>query len=192
MAEAGARVEALRALIRHHNHRYYVLDDPEIADAEYDALYDQLVSLEAEYPDLISDDSPTQRVGGAPLTQFSKVTHELPMLSLDKCTTRQELDDWLNRSLSRLETEETLEFTCEPKIDGVAVALRYEAGRLVLAATRGDGEAGEDITANVRTIGAVPLLLDADAVPRLLEVRGEIYMAQGDFQAFNVLSLIHI
>ena len=188
MAEAGARVEALRALIRHHNHRYYVLDDPEIADAEYDALYDQLVSLEAEYPDLISDDSPTQRVGGAPLTQFSKVTHELPMLSLDKCTTRQELDDWLNRSLSRLETEETLEFTCEPKIDGVAVALRYEAGRLVLAATRGDGEAGEDITANVRTIGAVPLLLDADAVPRLLEVRGEIYMAQGDFQAFNVLA----
>jgi len=185
---AAQRVERLRALIRHHNHRYYVLDDPEIADAEYDALYDELVSLEAEYPDLISDDSPTQRIGGAPLAQFSTVAHELPMLSLDKCTTRQELDDWLTRCMSRLGTEEALSFTCEPKIDGVAVALRYEAGRLVLAATRGDGQTGEDITANVRTIGAVPLRLDADDVPQLLEVRGEIYMPQADFQAFNALA----
>ena len=186
--EAAERVEELRAQIRHHNHRYYVLDDPEVADAEYDALYDQLVSLEAEYPDLISDDSPTQRIGGAPLAQFSTVAHELPMLSLDKCTTRQELDDWLTRCMSRLGTEEAPSFTCEPKIDGVAVALRYQAGRLVLAATRGDGQTGEDITANVRTIGAVPLRLDADDVPQLLEVRGEIYMPQADFQAFNALA----
>lgn len=179
------RVAELRAQIRHHNHRYYVLDDPELADAEYDALYDELVALEAEHPDLVTDDSPTQRIGGEPLSEFAAVRHAVPMLSLDKCSTPEELVAWVARCQSRLGDDAELELTCEPKIDGVAVTLRYENGRLVQGATRGDGETGEDITANVRTLRAVPLSLEADDVPAVLEVRGEIYMPQADFQAFN-------
>jgi DNA ligase (NAD+) len=179
------RVEALRARIRHHNYRYYVLDDPELADAEYDALYDELVALEAEHPDLVTVDSPTQRVGGEPLTQFASVAHPVPMLSLDKCTTTQELEDWLARNRARIEHSGPLDLTCEPKIDGVAVTLLYERGRLTLGATRGDGQTGEDITANVRTLRAVPLVVEADDVPEVLEVRGEIYLPQADFQAYN-------
>lgn len=179
------RAEALRARIRHHNYRYYVLDDPEIADAEYDALYDELVALEAEYPDLVTVDSPTQRIGGEPLTQFASVEHQVPMLSLDKCTTTRELEDWLARCRSRLDHQGPLELTCEPKIDGVAVSLRYEGGRLVLGATRGDGQTGEDITANVRTLRAVPLLVEHADLPAVIEVRGEIYLPQADFQAYN-------
>ncbi|MEQ8486331.1 MAG: NAD-dependent DNA ligase LigA [Pseudomonadales bacterium] len=179
------RVVELRALIRHHNHRYYVLDAPEIADAEYDALYDELVALEAEHPDLVTDDSPTQRIGGEPLSEFAAVRHAVPMLSLDKCSTPEDLAAWVARCQGRLDDDAELELTCEPKIDGVAVSLRYEGGRLVLGATRGDGETGEDITANVRTLRAVPLSLEADDVPAVLEVRGEIYLPQADFQAFN-------
>ncbi len=184
-ARARKRAEELRALIRHHNYRYYVLDDPEIADAEYDALYDELVALEADYPDLVTDDSPTQRIGGEPLAEFATVRHRLPMLSLDKCTSREELEEWLARCHARLGGDEPLELTCEPKIDGVAVTLIYERGSLTLGATRGDGQTGEDITANVRTLRSVPLKLDAADVPRLLEVRGEIYMPLANFQAFN-------
>jgi DNA ligase (NAD+) len=181
------RIDELRNLVRYHNHRYHVLDSPEIADAEYDALYDELTALEGANPDLIVDDSPTQRVGGAPLGEFRSVTHEVPMLSLNKCTTHQELADWIERCRGRLEPDEALHFACEPKIDGVAVALVYEAGRLALAATRGDGQSGEDITANVRTIGSVPLRLNATefAVPARVEVRGEIYLPIADFNAFN-------
>jgi DNA ligase (NAD+) len=179
------RVDELRGLIRHHNYRYYVLDSPEIADAEYDALYDELVALEADYPELVTDDSPTQRIGGEPLTEFETVRHRVPMLSLDKCTTEQELEDWLTRCRTRLGSDESLALTCEPKIDGVAVSLRYQRGRLVLGATRGDGQTGEDITSNIRTLRSVPLTVTADDVPELLEVRGEVYMPQADFQAFN-------
>lgn len=179
------RIEALRAEIRQHIHRYHVLDDPIIADAEYDALFDELVALEAEHPELVSDDSPTQRIGAEPLTAFATVTHEVPMLSLEKCTSMEQLEDWLTRCRTRLEVDGPLDLTCEPKIDGVAVTLRYEDGRLVRGATRGDGQTGEDITANVRTIRAVPLTVAGDDAPRVLEVRGEIYMAQKDFQAFN-------
>jgi DNA ligase (NAD+) len=182
---ARERAEALRAQIRHHNYLYHVLDAPEIADVEYDALYDELVALEAEYPDLVTVDSPTQRIGGEPLTAFATVEHRVPMLSLDKCTTTQELEDWLTRCRSRVDHDGPLELTCEPKIDGVAVTLIYERGRLTLGATRGDGQTGEDITANVRTLRSVPLVVDKPDLPDVIEVRGEIYLPQADFQAFN-------
>jgi DNA ligase (NAD+) len=180
----NARLAELRELIHYHNHRYHVLDDPEIADAEYDALFDELLALEAAHPELVTADSPSQRVGSAPLSEFSSVRHERAMLSLDKCTTFEELADWLQRCRNRL-GDETIRLACEPKIDGVAVALNYEDGVLKLAATRGDGQTGEDITANVRTIGAVPLKVDADDLPRRMEVRGEIYMPLAAFEAFN-------
>lgn len=184
-APARDRARELRERIRHHNYRYYVLDDPEIADAEYDALYDELVALEADYPDLVTDDSPTQRIGGEPLTEFATVRHQVPMLSLDKCTDVAELEAWLERCHARLGSDAPLELTCEPKIDGVAVSLLYEDGRLTLGATRGDGQVGEDITANVRTLRAVPLTVEADDLPPVLEVRGEVYMPEAEFQRFN-------
>lgn len=179
------RLAFLRATLTHHLHRYHVLDDPEISDGEYDALFDELLALEQENPDLVTDDSPSQRVGGAPASQFSKVTHEVAMLSLDKSTTQQELSDWIDRCRSRVGDATNLTLTCEPKIDGVAVALVYEGGLLTLAATRGDGQTGEDITANVRTINSIPLRLDGPDVPARFEVRGEIYMNIADFERFN-------
>jgi DNA ligase (NAD+) len=182
--KANARLSQLRELIHYHNHRYHVLDDPELADAEYDALFDELLALEAAHPELVTTDSPSQRVGSAPLSQFATVRHERPMLSLDKCTTPQELADWLQRCRNRL-PDEAIGLACEPKIDGVAVALIYEQGVLTLASTRGDGQTGEDITANVRTIGAVPLRLSAADIPARMEVRGEIYMPLAEFERFN-------
>lgn len=179
-----ARLDALRAQLDRHNHCYHVLDAPEIADAEFDALFDELIALEAAHPALITPDSPSQRVGAAPLAEFAAVTHEVAMLSLEKTATPTELEDWANRCRSRL-GEESMAFCCEPKIDGVAVALVYANGQLALAATRGDGQTGEDITANVRTIGAVPLRLRGDGIPSRFEVRGEIYIAKRDFAAFN-------
>ena len=178
------RLEELRRLIHHHNHRYYVLDDPEIADAEYDALFDELAALEKEHPDRVTDDSPTQRVGSAPLAEFAAVAHPVVMLSLDKVSAPQELAEWIGRCGTRLEGE-PMAFACEPKIDGVAVALTYENGRLVLAATRGDGQTGEDITANIRTIPTVPLRLTGQGYPPRFEVRGEVYMTRADMEAFN-------
>ena len=184
---AQQRIAELRDLVHYHNHRYHVLDSPELADAEYDALYDELAALESAHPQFVSSDSPTQRVGAEPLGEFRSVTHEVPMLSLDKCTTDDELGDWIERCRGRLDPDEVLHFVCEPKVDGVAVALVYEDGRLVLAATRGDGRTGEDITANVRTIGSVPLRLTTGdvEVPRRVEVRGEIYLPLADFETFN-------
>ena len=179
-----ARLEALRTQLDHYNYCYHVLDAPEIADAEFDALFDELIALEAAHPALITPDSPSQRVGAAPLAEFAAVTHEVAMLSLEKTATPTELEDWANRCRTRL-GEESMAFCCEPKIDGVAVALVYADGQLALAATRGDGQTGEDITANVRTIGAVPLRLRGDGIPPRFEVRGEIYIAKRDFAAFN-------
>jgi DNA ligase (NAD+) len=178
------RLAELRELIHYHNYRYHVLDDPEIADAEYDALFDELLAEEAAHPELVTADSPSQRVGATPLSQFTSVRHERPMLSLEKCTSPDELASWLQRCRNRL-PDEAIALTCEPKIDGVAVALTYEDGVLTLAATRGDGQTGEDITANVRTIGAVPLKLQAADVPPRMEVRGEIYMPLAAFEKFN-------
>ena len=182
-------ITSLRAAIDHHNYRYHVLDDPEVADGEYDALFDRLKALEAEHPGLITPDSPTQRVGATPQPEFGSVTHRLPMLSLDKCTTLDELSAWDERCRARLGREGALEYSCEPKIDGVAVNLRYEHGVLLQAATRGDGAKGEDITANVRTIAAVPLKLRGDRIPDALEVRGEIYLPVAGFHAFNAAAL---
>lgn len=179
------QVESLRSQLNHHLHRYHVLDDPEIADVEYDSLFDQLQALERAHPELQSDDSPTQRVGATALSEFAKVTHVLPMLSLDKSTSAQDIDDWVKRCLGRLPGQANITYTCEPKIDGVAVALIYENGVLVQAATRGDGQIGENILANVRTIGAIPLTLIGEGFPQRFEVRGEIYIALDDFEAFN-------
>ena len=184
--ESGAaEIAALRERIRHHLHRYHVLDDPEIADGEYDALFDRLVALEERHPELVVADSPTQRVGAEPLAAFEAVAHELPMLSLDKCLSEDEFVEWEGRCRSRVDYEGDFEFTCEPKIDGVAVSLIYEDGVLARGATRGDGQTGEDITANVRTVSAVPLRLRGAGFPARLEVRGEIYMPIAGFRAFN-------
>ena len=182
--EVQARLDAVRAQLDHHNHRYHVLDAPEISDAEYDALFDELIALERTHPERVTEDSPSQRVGAAPLAEFAPVTHAVAMLSLEKAATAGELQEWANRCRTRL-GDEPLAFCCEPKIDGVAVALVYADGRLALAATRGDGQTGEDITANVRTIAAVPLRLRGDGIPPRFEVRGEVYIAKRDFAAFN-------
>jgi len=182
-----SRAAQLRRELDEHLHRYHVLDNPQISDAEFDALMDELLRLEAEHPKLAVADSPTQRVGAPPLEQFDSVAHELPMLSLNKCAAVDEFDDWLGRVSDIVGTADFrgLQFTCEPKIDGVAVSLVYEGGLLVCGATRGDGQTGENITANVRTIGAIPLALTGNDVPARVEVRGEIYMPAKDFAAFN-------
>jgi len=179
------QLSSLRARLHYHNHCYHVLDAPEIADAEYDALFDQLLSLEAAYPHFVTADSPSQRVGAPPAAQFEKIQHRQPMLSLDKSTDTDELRDWVQRCRNRLVDASKLSFTCEPKIDGIAVALTYRRGLLVAAATRGDGSTGENILANVKTIAAVPLKLMGEDIPPAFEVRGEIYMAHEDFHAFN-------
>ncbi len=174
----------LRRQIEHHNRLYYTLDTPEIPDADYDALLSRLEQLESEY-DLVTPDSPTQRVGAEPLAQFVQVQHEQPMLSLGKVTTEQELTDFELRLQKRLEDDASIEFSCEPKIDGVAVSLLYENGVLTRGATRGDGVTGEDITHNVRTITSIPLRLDTPKPPTLLEVRGEIFLGKKGFARLN-------
>ena len=183
-SEPRTEVAALRRKLDYHRHRYFVLDDPEIADAEYDALFDRLVDLERLHPELVTPDSPTQRVGATPSSQFGEVRHDTPMLSLDKCTDPDELAAWEQRCRRLLDPDDDLSYFCEPKIDGVAVSLLYVDGVLARAATRGDGETGEEITANVRTIPEIPFRLPAEA-PSPLEVRGEVYMPITGFLAFN-------
>ncbi|MEM1432435.1 MAG: NAD-dependent DNA ligase LigA [Pseudomonadota bacterium] len=187
-AKPAERLAALTARLRDLAHRYYVLDDPAVSDAEYDACYAELEALEAQYPELAAADSPTRRVGGTPLDGFVSVQHPVPMLSLDKSTDAAELDAWMRRTAERLDGA-NIRYTCEPKIDGVAVALLYEDGRLVRAATRGDGQTGEDITANVRTIQAVPLTLRGSGWPARFEARGEVYMSRAAFDAYNDAAL---
>ncbi|MDH5648591.1 MAG: NAD-dependent DNA ligase LigA [Gammaproteobacteria bacterium] len=182
--DAAARIEALRESIRYHNYRYYVLDDPEIPDAEFDRLFRELVELEQQHPELISADSPTQRVGAEPLAEFAKVTHVIPMLSLNNAFSEEELAAFYKRVSEKLETE-TVEFVAEPKLDGLALSITYENGKLVNAATRGDGVTGEDVTHNVRTIDSVPLRLRGSDYPRLLEVRGEVFMPLAGFEELN-------
>lgn len=179
------RVEALRSAIRHHNYRYYVLDDPEIPDAEYDRLMADLKALEATYPSLVSLDSPTQRVGAAPRSEFGEVHHRLPMMSLDNAMDDHDLSAFHRRVTSALGRAAEPRYTAEPKLDGLAVSLRYEDGALTQAATRGDGTTGEDITLNVRTIASVPLRLVGEGWPGLLEARGEVYMARAGFDRLN-------
>jgi len=183
-AQAHKRADELRRLIEHHNYRYYVLDDPEVPDAEYDRLMRELESLESVYPQLVTADSPTQRVSGTPMEGFVNVQHRVPMLSLGNAFSEDEVADFHRRVVQGLESE-TITFAAEPKLDGVAISLTYVDGLLTTAATRGDGERGEDVTANVRTIRAVPLKLHGRGWPPLLEVRGEIYMPRSGFDAFN-------
>jgi DNA ligase (NAD+) len=180
-------LETLRDQIRRHNHRYHVLDDPEIPDAEYDRLMRQLQELEQEYPDLVTSDSPTQRVGDEPAAAFRSVHHRVPMLSLDNAFSPEELRDFHRRVVTRLDMDidAPLQYAAEPKLDGAAVSLRYENGLLVRGATRGDGTKGEDVTHNVRTIEAVPLRLIGRTLPSLLEVRGEVFMPKAGFNAYN-------
>lgn len=179
------QLEQLRAALRHHDYQYYVLDDPLVSDAEYDHLMAQLKQLEAEHPALVTADSPSQRVGGAPLAAFGQVRHEVPMLSLDNVFDEESYQAFDKRLHERLKSGEPLTFCCEPKLDGLAVSLLYEQGMLVRAATRGDGSTGEDITANVKTIRAIPLRLLGEAIPARIEVRGEVFMPQAGFEALN-------
>jgi len=183
-AEAHKRADELHRLLEHHNHCYYVLDDPEVPDAEYDRLMRELESLETGFPELITPESPTQRVSGTPMDSFETVRHRVPMLSLGNAFSADEVGDFVRRVTQGLERED-ITFAAEPKLDGVAISLTYIDGVLTTAATRGDGERGEDVTANVRTIRAIPLKLHGKGWPALLEVRGEIYMPRAGFDAFN-------
>lgn len=186
-ADPAARAEELRRHIAYHNQRYYVFDDPEIADDEYDALLDELRAIEREHPELVTPDSPTQRVGAEPVSALRKVRHELPMLSLANARSEEELRAWVDRMRNHLAREgiedPAFTYVCEPKVDGLAISLRYEDGVFVRGATRGNGEVGEDVTHNLRTIPSIPLRID-DA-PAVVEVRGEVYMSLPDFQALN-------
>ncbi len=178
------RAAELKALIREHNYRYYVLDDPSISDAQYDSLFRELERLEAAFPQLVTADSPTRRVGAEPQHAFAEVVHEIPMLSLANAFNDDEVRDFDRRCRERLEVDE-IEYMAEPKLDGLAVSLVYENGLLTRAATRGDGLRGENITQNVRTIGGVPLALRSSSPPAVLEVRGEVYMPKAGFEELN-------
>lgn len=178
------RITELRQQLNEHNHSYYVLDQPSISDAEYDQLFRELQALENEHPELLTDDSPTQRVGAEPSSAFAEVQHQVPMLSLANGFTEEEIQTFYNRLVKLLEVDE-VELVAEPKLDGLAISLRYENGLLVRAATRGDGQRGEDVTTNVRTIPAVPLRLRGDDIPEVLEARGEVYMPRSGFLKFN-------
>ena len=178
-------IQNLRQQINHHNHRYYVLDDPQISDAAYDQLLQSLKQLEADNPELITADSPSQRVGAAPLKEFGQIRHEMPMLSLDNAFNEEDLQDFNRRVKDRLKTTDDIEYACELKLDGIAVSLLYEGGVLVRGATRGDGSTGEDITLNVRTIPSIPLKLMGEGWPERLEVRGEIFMPKAGFEKMN-------
>ncbi|WP_295483677.1 NAD-dependent DNA ligase LigA [uncultured Pseudomonas sp.] len=182
---AENRIHALRAELDQHNYRYYVLDEPSVPDAEYDRLFNELKALEAEHPHLVTPDSPTQRVGGAALAAFSQVRHEIPMLSLGNAFEEADLREFGRRVVEGLDQREAVDYSCEPKLDGLAVSLLYRNGQLVQGATRGDGTTGEDISTNVRTIRNVPLKLHGKGWPEVLEVRGEVYMSKAGFERLN-------
>jgi DNA ligase (NAD+) len=187
--DPAERATQLREQLEHHGYRYYVLDDPEIGDDAYDALLDELRGIEAEHPELLTPDSPTQRVGGEPVSDLVKVRHPEPMLSLANARSAEELRAWVQRMRNHLAREgiesPEFEFVAEPKIDGLAISLLYRNGVFERGATRGNGEVGEDVTHNLRTIGSIPLRLDMESPPPLLEVRGEVYMSLPDFAALN-------
>ncbi|AJR09599.1 NAD-dependent DNA ligase LigA [Photobacterium gaetbulicola] len=183
------QLDELRELLAYHGHRYYVEDNPEIPDVEYDRMMQQLLAIEAENPELVTVDSPSQRVGGKPLDGFTQITHEIPMLSLDNAFNDDDLHAFEKRMLDRLLSEPSLTYCCEPKLDGLAVSLMYENGVLTQAATRGDGTTGENITENVRTIRSIPLKLRGEGWPERLEVRGEVFMPKKGFEALNEKAL---
>src|SRR6266581_4867448 len=182
-------IESLREEIRHHEYRYYVLDDPELTDAQYDVLMNKLKALEDERPELVTPDSPTQRVGGKPREGFVKAPHSIPMLSLDNAYTEEELRNW-ERRVHELSGRKDIEYVCELKLDGMSLALRYEGGKLVRGITRGDGNTGEEVTANVRTVRSVPLSVSPEklkkaGIPADFEVRGEMLMPIASFKRMN-------
>src|ERR1700692_4693529 len=182
-------IEALREKIRHHEYRYYVLDDPELSDADFDKLMNELKRLEAEHPQLITPDSPTQRVGGKPREGFVKAKHSSPMLSLDNAYSEEELRDW-ERRVHELSGRTDLEYMCELKLDGMSLALVYSDGHLERGITRGDGTVGEDVTSNVRTVRSVPLAVSKDklkkaGIPADFETRGEMLMPIASFRKMN-------
>jgi len=182
--DARRRVHELREQIESHNYRYYVLDDPQVSDAQFDALMRELRELETTYPELADPDSPTQRVGGQASREFRAVVHAVPMLSLENAFSEQDILDFDRRARERLDVEQIV-YSAEPKLDGLAVTLRYERGRLVQAATRGDGTRGEDVTPNVRAIRSVPIQLRGTRLPEVLEARGEVFMTRKSFEALN-------
>jgi DNA ligase (NAD+) len=188
-SDPAERAAELRRLLDHHGYRYYVLDDPEIGDDQYDALLDELRATEAEHPELVTPDSPTQRVGGEPVSDLEKVRHPQQMLSLGNARSAEELRAWIQRMRNHLAREgiadPEFEYVAEPKIDGLAISLLYRDGVFERGATRGNGEIGEDVTHNLRTIAALPLRLDIENPPSLVEVRGEVYMSLPDFAALN-------
>jgi len=183
--KAAKRAAELRELLHRYNYRYYALDDPEVPDAEYDRLMVELRGIEEKYPQLLTQDSPTQRVGAAPGAAFGAVRHRIAMLSLDNAFSEEEVRDFDRRIRERLESERPLRYSAEPKLDGLAISASYENGVFVRGATRGDGETGEDVTLNLRTIGALPLKLRTEKVPRWIEVRGEVFMPLRGFERFN-------
>ncbi|MDA9983702.1 NAD-dependent DNA ligase LigA [Porticoccaceae bacterium] len=191
LEQVRAEYEQLKDELNQHNHSYYVLDEPTIPDSEYDRRMRRLQEIEQQNPELLSDDSPSQRVGGAPLPSFSQVSHAVPMLSLDNAFSEEELQAFDRRISDRLnyKADQQIDYVCEPKLDGVAVSLLYRDGLLVRGATRGDGKVGEDITANVRTINSIPLKLSGAGIPELLEVRGEIYLPRSGFDKINALAM---
>lgn len=192
MTDIQSQIETLRRVLRHHEYQYHVLDAPEIPDVEYDRLFHQLKALEQEYPQFITDDSPTQRVGAKPLFGFAQITHEIPMRSLDNAFSDEEFFAFVKRIQERLvQPPETLTFCCEPKLDGLAVSILYIDGKLAQASTRGDGFVGEDITLNIRTIRNIPLQLLTETPPSRLEVRGEVFMPQAGFERLNEKALEH-
>ena len=182
------QIEVLREQLRYHAYQYYVLDDPDIPDAEYDRFYKELLALEEKHPDFITSDSPTQRVGAAPLTAFDQIQHQMPMLSLDNVFNEEDLQAFNQRIQDRLKISDEIEYTAEPKLDGLAISLRYEDGVLIYAATRGDGSTGENVTQNIRTMQSVPLRLLGNNYPRVLEVRGEVFMPKTGFEKLNRLA----
>jgi len=179
------RLEELKKLLKYHNHRYYTLDEPEISDSAYDKIFYELIGIETEYPDLLSLDSLTHRVGGAPIKKFKEVKHDIPMLSLDNAFDEEEYSKFDQKLKEKLAVK-LIDYSVEPKLDGLAVSLRYEKGLLVQAATRGDGSTGEDITHNIRTIGTIPLKLKSDNPPAVFEVRGEVFMPKKAFDNLNI------
>lgn len=185
MNSVAKKIETLRAQIRKHDYSYYVLDDPSVPDAEYDRLMRDLIKLEQQAPDLITSDSPTQRVSGTPLDAFKQVKHIVPMLSLSNVFSIEELEAFNKRVMDKLGVDKPIEYNAEPKLDGLAVSIVYKKGVLVQAATRGDGATGEDITENVRTIRSVPLRLEGKGAPSILEVRGEVFISKHGFAHMN-------
>ncbi|PCJ32072.1 MAG: DNA ligase (NAD(+)) LigA [Gammaproteobacteria bacterium] len=183
--ESSVRASELRSLINRYNVLYYVEDSPEVPDVEYDRLFRELQQLETDYPALLSTDSPTQRVGGKALDKFEQITHSIPMLSLDNVFNEDELQAFNQRVCDWLNTADTPIYAAEPKLDGLAISIRYEQGILVQAATRGDGAIGENVTANVRTIPTIPLVLHGESIPDVVEIRGEIFMPKAGFEALN-------